>query len=249
MTSLTLFHESIFAYRKLLEEYLVSLGSNAQALSLPIDIFGHIVYGSAKMLPIAKNSQPGALMINAFSISTLWSALCFKSTQIDGLLERSLIAGVGTSEILVAHLASQLLAMVLQNGILFAVVIPLMSFTSEGPLWVAALLASAQNVSGIVLGTALACILPDMIALSGCIMALVFPCFILSGIVWPLEAMSPILRTIAILLPITIPAEAQRSIFNRGWGLERVSIRESFYWLAAWTLLFGLLILLFKKNI
>lgn len=47
-----------------------------------------------------------------------------------------------------------------------------------------------------------------------------YPTLLLSGIIWPIEGMSPYLRHFSYALPQTYAIEALRSVFARGWGAE-----------------------------
>ena len=69
---------------------------------------------------------------------------------------------------------------------------------------------------------------------------------ILSGILWPLEAMPSLLRYVAYILPQTLACEAMRSVLMRGWGLEHPVVARGFLvtlaWIVATYLLFKILI-------
>jgi ABC-2 type transport system permease protein len=47
---------------------------------------------------------------------------------------------------------------------------------------------------------------------------------LLSGIIWPLEAIPVWLRPASYLLPTTYAVEAVRAVMMRGWGLDRTWI-------------------------
>lgn len=47
-----------------------------------------------------------------------------------------------------------------------------------------------------------------------------YPTLLLSGIIWPLEAMQPALRWFALALPETVPIRAMQLLMVRGWNLS-----------------------------
>ena len=56
-------------------------------------------------------------------------------------------------------------------------------------------------------------------------MPMMFPALLLSGILWPVQALPGWLQPVAWALPTTWTAEACRSIMIRGWGLESSSVQ------------------------
>ncbi len=73
-------------------------------------------------------------------------------------------------------------------------------------------------------------------------MALFYPNILLSGVVWPVDAMRPIfLRKSVYFLPQTYVIESMNGIFARGWGIEQPQIYFGFLITFAW--IFGLLVL------
>jgi ABC-2 type transport system permease protein len=51
---------------------------------------------------------------------------------------------------------------------------------------------------------------------------LAFGVLIMSGIIWPIEAIPNWLRVISYLLPPTYAVDAIRSVMLRGWGLDKI---------------------------
>ena len=70
------------------------------------------------------------------------------------------------------------------------------------------------------------------------------PCFLLSGIFWPVEAIPVWLRPLSYAIPPTYAVNATRSVMLRGWGLEHVWVElvamvaftVAFLGLSVWTL-------------
>jgi ABC-type multidrug transport system permease subunit len=65
-----------------------------------------------------------------------------------------------------------------------------------------------------------------------------FPALLLSGVIWPLEGIPVPLVYISYCLPSTWTAEAMRSVFSRGWGLEHSAVYYAFLFSAGYVLFF-----------
>lgn len=50
------------------------------------------------------------------------------------------------------------------------------------------------------------------------------PFTVISGVCWPIEGMPFYFRSIAYSMPLTYAIESLRSIFSRGWGVERPDV-------------------------
>lgn len=61
-----------------------------------------------------------------------------------------------------------------------------------------------------------------------------YPNLILSGIIWPLEAMPYWIRWFSYIQPQTLPTEALRHILSRGWGILEPGVYIGFMVTLAW---------------
>ncbi len=59
-------------------------------------------------------------------------------------------------------------------------------------------------------------------------MPIMFPVLLLSGILWPVQALPTWIKPLSWVLPTTWTAEAFRSIMLRGWGLESTAVQIAF---------------------
>lgn len=67
-----------------------------------------------------------------------------------------------------------------------------------------------------------------------------FPNMLLSGVLWPLEGMSVYLRYLSYFLPMTHAIDSLRSIFARGWGIDKPEVYLGILVNCGWV--FGMLI-------
>lgn len=77
-----------------------------------------------------------------------------------------------------------------------------------------------------------------------------YPDVLLSGALWPIEGMPVFLRKIVYCLPQTYAIESLRSVFARGWGIEKpevyIGILITCGWIAAFIIL-SLVVLRVRK--
>ena len=87
-------------------------------------------------------------------------------------------------------------------------------------------------------------ILHGQVGITGCML----PLWIMSGVLWPLEAIPPYFRWISDLTPITLPLDALRSIMLRGWSYNRPVVFYGYLIsLAYWLVISVLNIIIFQK--
>lgn len=78
-----------------------------------------------------------------------------------------------------------------------------------------------------------------------------YPTLLLSGVIWPIEAMPTVLRYISICLPLTMATTATRAILTRGWSFIEPDVYNGFLSTIIWIVLFltvSLAVLKFKRG-
>lgn len=66
--------------------------------------------------------------------------------------------------------------------------------------------------------------------------------FVITPVIWSLEAKPMYLQSLSKLLPLTLPTEALRSILYRGWNLRSLDVLIGFSTLLAWILIFVIIL-------
>ena len=61
-----------------------------------------------------------------------------------------------------------------------------------------------------------------------------FPALLLSGVIWPVQAIPPYLRWMSLALPTTWAASAGRDVMSRGWGLADREVWLGLLVIAGW---------------
>lgn len=182
---------------------------------------------------------PGIMTLVCFMFSAILTTMTFVGERHDGTLDRIFAAGTQPSEVLLGHLGAFSIILIGQ----VTVVIGIADFGFDIPIngSVALLFALCLLLgwASMCLGLAISSKAKSEFQAMQLIMPILFPALLLSGILWPVEALPGWLQPVSWALPTTWTAEACRSIMVRGWGLESSSVQLAFLINAA----FGILML------
>ena len=171
---------------------------------------------------------PGIMTLVCFMFSIILTTMAFVGERHDGTLDRIFAAGTQPSEVLLGHLGAFSVILIGQ----VAVVIGIAAFGFDIPIngSVALLFALCLLLgwASMCLGLAVSSKAKSEFQAMQLNMPMLFPAMLLSGILWPVEALPGWLQPISWALPPTWTAEACRSIMVRGWGLESSSVQMAF---------------------
>lgn len=253
---------------------------------------GEPIYGEIANQGYLEYMAPGVVVSISYIMATGLTALAFILERRDGLFERSLVAGVDTFQILIAHAMTQIIVMVVQILLVLVFTFLVFDIPSRGPfIWVILLLL-LQGCTGMAFGELRIhfistikvsnCILTQIIFnLSNCarfsivcvwmecirmecirivcvwntglvvsatchqentavmmILGTFYPNLILSGIIWPLEAMPYWIRWFSYIQPQTLPTETLRHVLSRGWGITEYGVYIGFIVTVGWMAFF-----------
>ena len=89
------------------------------------------------------------------------------------------------------------------------------------------MLTYLQGITGIIVGLIVSAICSEEAQAIHVNIGTIYPILMLSGVIWPLEAIPYPMRYFSYLIPLTVPAMAMRDIFLKGWGLEHKEVWEA----------------------
>lgn len=130
---------------------LDEMGYDPSLANLPIQV-GEPVYGSIKKGGYLEFMAPGVVISISYVMATGLTALAFILERRDGLLERSLISGVQTSQILLAHAINQVVVMIIQIFLVLGCTFFVFEIPSRGPFFWVLLLILLQGCTGMAFG-------------------------------------------------------------------------------------------------
>ena len=184
---------------------------------------------------------PGMVIALAFAQSMGLTALSMVVSKKEGTLDRQWAAGVKPSEVMITHIWTQLIMLSVQVGLLLAVALGVFGIPCQGNLLVVFVLTVLLGLAGMFYGLFLSSICANE---SECVQYSVgsfFPVILLSGILWPIEAIPGCLQYVAAALPTTWAATALRDVLARGWDWTRPSVWQGVAVVVGWSALFLLL--------
>ncbi|CAG2114378.1 unnamed protein product, partial [Medioppia subpectinata] len=162
-------------------------------------------------------------MVAYFATTVMTCHLLIKERS-DGLVERSLVAGVTPFEFILSHIILQTLLLAIQVGLKLMVAFLVFAIPNSGSIVSAVTLTFLQGLCGLMFGLMISAVCHDEIYANTLGIGAFFPSVMIGGIFWPLESMPTALRYISQTLPSTLAIETLRCILLRGWGLDRSQV-------------------------
>lgn len=127
-------------------------GRNPSLAEFPLAL-GEPIYGEIANQGYLEYMAPGIVVSISYIMATGLTALAFILERRDGLFERSLVAGVDTLQILIAHGLTQIIVMIVQILLVLVFTFLVFDIPSRGPfIWVILLLL-LQGCTGMAFGT------------------------------------------------------------------------------------------------
>ena len=203
----------------------------------PIQIMEPPIYGSNDQ-PFTSFMASGTMLSISFLSALSLTTMGLVVERTHGLIERTVIVGVGHLQIIIAHLFTNLALMLVQVVLMMVVVFVIFDVQFNGPLVWIGLLIIGQSICGMCYGLFVASIAPTENIATMLALGAFFPNFLLSGAVWPVEAMATILRYIAYVMPATMPTQSLRFMIIRGWSIDHWQVYLGFVAVLAWIVLF-----------
>lgn len=224
------------AFQSFAQDYLSILGYNPATVTLPITI-EKVIYGTVNP-SMTEFMAPGVIILIAYYATTALTALSLVLERKDGLLERSLVAGVNSFEFLISHIMTQTIVLTIQEVFMLATTFYIFKVPSRGPMiWVFSL-TFFQGVAGVMFGLFISSLCADEVSAAMLGMGSFFPTIMLGGIFWPIQSMPDWMASMAAFLPQTLPVESMRFILSRGWGVEFFEVLLGFIATWGWIIIY-----------
>ncbi|MDP6906195.1 MAG: ABC transporter permease [Candidatus Thalassarchaeaceae archaeon] len=167
---------------------------------------------------------PGIMTLVCFMFSTILTSMAFVGERYDGTLDRVFAAGTKSSEVLFGHLAAFTIILVGQVSVVIGISAWGFDIPIEGSVPLLFSICLLLGWAAMCLGLVISSKAKSEFQAMQLNMPMMFPVLLLSGILWPVQALPNWLQPVSWILPSTWTAEACRSIMIRGWGLEAESV-------------------------
>ncbi|XP_054710779.1 LOW QUALITY PROTEIN: ABC transporter G family member 20-like [Uloborus diversus] len=213
----TIFSKIMESFQGFAEAVLEQHGKNPLMAQPPI-VVGDPIYGDRKP-NFTEFMAPGMILGIVYIMAVGLSAMSIIIEKKEGLLDRSWIAGVRSWEVLFSILLTLFLTMLLQVALVLLCTFQAFSIPSRGPIMWVVVAVLLVGLEGMAYGLFISAIVNDENIAMMIAMGSFYPNLLLSGIIWPVEAMPHYLRELSYCLPLTLIADSMRSILSRGWTI------------------------------
>lgn len=236
------------AFQSFAMDTLGEFGINKGLAQLPVQL-EEPIYG-VREPTFTEFMAPGVLLSIAFLAAVALTAIALVQERKEGVLERSLVAGVTSTEFIMSHVITQLLVLHVQVGLLLIFTFLVFEIPSRGPFFWVILLTISQSTCGMTFGLMISAMTKEETSATMLALGSFYPNLLLSGTVWPTQAMPDAMRYFAYTLPQTLPIESLRYILSRGWDISYSEVALGFGVTWAWTFFFLVLaVVIFKSKI
>ena len=180
---------------------------------------------------------PGMIITIAFSQSIGLTALVFVVDSKSGVMDRGWSAGIRANEVMLSHSATQLLILTVQIWILLFFGQVVFELPMEGSIVLVFVITLLLAFAGVMYGLVIAAVCSEERQAMQLALGSFFPALLLSGVIWPVQAIPPYLRWMSLALPTTWAASAGRDVMSRGWGLADREVWLGVLVIAGWNVL------------
>ncbi|EFN72463.1 ABC transporter G family member 20 [Camponotus floridanus] len=238
-----------YSYRDFAKDLLTSCHQNAKLADIPIQ-FKDPIYGTNDP-SFTDFVAPGVILTIVFFLAVALTSSALIIERMEGLLDRSWVAGVSPGEILFSHVVTQFVVMCGQTALVLIFMILVFDVECKGDIGWVIILTILQGLCGMCFGFLISAICElerNAIQLA---LGSFYPTLLLSGVIWPVEGMPTVLRYVSQCLPLTMATTALRSILTRGWGISESNVYSGFISTIIWIVIFlttSLVVLKFKRG-
>ncbi|XP_022100024.1 ABC transporter G family member 20-like isoform X2 [Acanthaster planci] len=230
---------AISLQQKLLEafqNFTQKLLPNPQIAEIPV-VFEPPIYGSTRT-KFVDFAAPGIILTIIFFLAMGVTALSLVTERKEGLLDRSWVAGVSSTEVMLAHILVTGLLTIIQIILVLVFILAVFKIPNEGSLALITLLCILQGFCGQAFGLFSSSVCSTEITVMQFTQGFFYPIILMSGIIWPIQSMPDVLYYISLCLPQTYANEGLRNILSKGWGMEHFEVWLGYVITLAWSLVF-----------
>lgn len=231
--------------RKAIGEAIQITSRDAYGIEPVISLTEEYVYGDS--VGSIDYLTPGIMGLVILMITFILTILTIVREKNAGTLERLLVTPLRPQELVLGYLGAFGLVSVLQSTILLFSAVLIFQINIHGSIFLvfAILVLLAIGFQG--LGIFLSALAESEFQAVQFMPIVVIISLLLSGALWPLEALPAMLRPLAYLVPLTYAVHSLRGVILMGWGLERILIDTGILLLFALSTI-GLSVLTLKKR-
>ncbi|XP_023938572.1 ABC transporter G family member 23 [Bicyclus anynana] len=231
------------AYEAFARRTMRACQKNEDLVQIPVR-FEEPVFGVADA-EIVAYMAPGVMVTIIFFLAAIVTSTLMISDRLEGVWERSAVAGVQPKEMLQVHIVLQSIVILVQTFEMMIVAYLGYKLPYKGSLVTIACLLFLQGLGGMCFGFLLSVLCSSYTLSFFIATGSFYPMILLCGILWPIEGMPNVLRLISFALPFTLPAKSLRDLMEKGIPFTNPDIYGGFLITIGWII--GTLALCFLR--
>lgn len=236
------------AFQKFAHDILVANNMSAALAEIPVKL-EEPIYGDREPT-FTEFMAPGVLLSIAFLAAVALTAIALVQEKKEGSLERCLVAGCSSTEFIMSHVFTQSLVLNVQVALLLVFTFLVFEIPSRGPFFWVAAISLLQSSCGMAFGLMISAMTKEETSATMLALGSFYPNLLLSGTVWPTQAMPDAMRYFSYCLPQTLPIESLRYILSRGWDVTYPEVATGFAVTIGWTVFFLIAaVVIFKAKV
>lgn len=175
-------------------------------------------------------------------------ALAVVREKVDGTIQRILLTPTKGSEIILGKLLYGVIVAVAEISIVLALGVGIFKIRVVGDLFLVFSLGVLIGLGGVGMGLVSSSVSRTELEALLWQAAYIVPALLMSGLIYPIEAMAPFLQMLANLVPMTHAIGALKAVMISGLGISAVIVQVSALCIFA-SIMLGLGVLLFRMEI
>jgi ABC-2 type transport system permease protein len=165
---------------------------------------------------------PGIMGFIMFMLTFILTLLAFVSERTSGSLQRLQVTPLTDGELVMGYALAFSIIAIIQTAIVLVTIVAVFDAMMVGSVLLAFVVVAVLSIMSLSLGILCSSLATYEAQAIQFLPLVAMPCFLLSGIFWPIEAIPVYLRPLSYAVPPTYAVNATRSVMLRGWGLEHV---------------------------
>ncbi|XP_033209708.1 ABC transporter G family member 23 isoform X2 [Belonocnema kinseyi] len=187
---------------------------------------------------------PTFILTVVFFLATAVSSAIIIADRQEGVWARSLVQGVKTAEILLAHLLAQFTVVIIQVTMCLCICFLCFNLVCKGSMFTVICLVLLTGLCGMCYGFLISVYCESHTVANFISTGSFYPVILLCGCVWPLEGMPQVLHWFSLTLPTTVPGLSLRGILAKGYPVNNPVVYDGFLVVSGWTAIFIVLCLI-----
>ncbi|XP_035701539.1 uncharacterized protein LOC118433590 [Folsomia candida] len=231
-------------YLRFMENRASVIGVDPRTFQIPLKY-------NAKQDPYEFTWQDNLFPANVVLTSFFYSMMCGLSFTLEkeaGTLERTLASGVKIRHVRMSYFLCETVTSIMQVAIVFAIRLLTTGYNIKGSFVLCFAIAFLTCLVSIGGGLLFGAIFSKRLEVTLASIFVMIVALETSGILWPLEMISPYYRWAYMYLnPISLPVEGMRRVWNSGWGLEHSVVRTAFLAPIVWIFVLSMVSRIVRK--